>query len=90
MTFAITSLASDTWTADDAARWAQAGVYLRGALFCAEAATAVLTPLPAETQWSSEGLRALHEALLDFRERAASVLSALRQRVHEWETEVPA
>ena len=90
MTFAITSLASDTWTADDAARWAQAGVYLRGALLCAEAATAVLTPLPAETQWSSEGLRALHEALLDFRERAASVLSPLRQRVHEWETEMPA
>lgn len=58
---------TDAWTPYDVSMWQQAGVQLRLALDFTQTAATTLDPLVDETEWSSDGLRSLHETLAEQR-----------------------
>ena len=58
---------TDEWTPYDLSMWQQAGAQLRVALDFTQTAAATLDPLVEETEWSSDGLRSLHETLVEQR-----------------------
>lgn len=70
--------------ASDAA-WArsQALREIRAAVDAVNAAAAVLVRLTVDTEWDSDGVRALHQALVEFAGRTSAEEAALQDREHE-------
>lgn len=64
---ATTLPTTDGWAPYDLSMWQQAGAQLRVALDFAQTAAATLEPLVGETEWQSDGLRALHDTLAEQR-----------------------
>jgi hypothetical protein len=82
------SFPGDDWTPDDYWTWQQAGLQLRAAVDSAVAASDVLAPLPHETEWQSDGLRALLGEIGTYLSRTSLTLSELVSCESAWK-EVP-
>ncbi|MFS0853570.1 hypothetical protein [Microbacterium sp. 179-I 3D4 NHS] len=78
------SFPSDHWTSDDYWAWQQAGLAIGAAVDCAVTASAVLAPLPEQTDWQSDGLRALLGVLGAYRSRTSLTLSELSSCESAW------
>lgn len=65
--YSIALPTTDGWTPYDVSMWQQAGVQLRVALDVTQTAATALDPLVEETEWASDGMRSLHETLVEQR-----------------------
>ncbi|MBT2483921.1 MULTISPECIES: hypothetical protein [unclassified Microbacterium] len=72
-------VSTDLWA------WVSARQDLRGAIAAVESAGAELRPLADAANWQSDGMRALHDLLLQLGDRTGSQVGDLS--VREWELE---
>lgn len=78
-------VSTGSWSADELwARYAAAQA-LDDAISCLEQAGAALSPLVAQSDWRSRGVRALHDLLDELVTRTSAEITGLRTRA--WELE---
>lgn len=76
---------AESWSSDGLWSWFLAGREVSAALDAVEQAAGALLDLAADADWKAEGVRALHELLLDLQRRAEAVMAELH--VRGWEIE---
>lgn len=81
-------IAAEAWTSQSLWDLACARRAVADAIDALEDAGAALMPLVGDSEWQAEGVRALHELIVEFRARAASDIGELRSRL--WEIDASA
>lgn len=76
-------IAADAWGSDAVWSWYCARHAVGDAIVALEDAGAALLPLIDQSDWHAEGVRALHELILELRARTASEVGELSGRLWE-------
>jgi hypothetical protein len=74
---------ADAGSSDEMWAWFQAGQSLAAAIDAFEAAGAALVSLTADTEWASDGVRALHQKLVDAQASGEVEIGRLHTRSSE-------
>lgn len=71
------------WTSDNLWAWFSARRAVCDAISALEDAGASLLPLVAESDWHADGVRALHELIIELKDRATAETGQLGSRLWE-------
>ncbi len=75
--------AAGAWSSDNLWAWYSARRAVCEAISALEDTGASLLPLVAESDWQAEGVRALHELIIDLKDRTAGECAQLGSRLWE-------
>lgn len=75
--------AAGAWTSDNLWAWFSAQRAISEAISALEDAGASLLPLVAASDWQAEGVRALHQLIIELKDRAAAETGQLSSRLWE-------
>lgn len=76
---------AESWSSEGLWSWFVAGRETRVALEAVEEAAGGLLQLSVDADWQAQGMRALHDLLVELQRRAEAVMAELH--VREWEIE---
>ncbi|KDA05247.1 hypothetical protein DC31_03460 [Microbacterium sp. CH12i] len=76
---------AEAWSADSLLAWFSAQRAVAEAIDALEDGGAALLPLVSESDWHAQGMRALHELIVDLKDRVAAESGQLHSRL--WELE---
>ncbi|MHC9044446.1 hypothetical protein [Microbacterium saperdae] len=74
---------AESWSSEGLWSWFVAGREARAALDAVEEAAGSLQQLSTDADWQSQGMRALHELLVELQRRAEALMAELH--VRDWE-----
>lgn len=75
--------AAEAWTSDNLWAWFCAQRSISEAVSALEDAGASLLPLVTASDWQAEGVRALHELIIELKDRATAEAGQLSSRLWE-------
>jgi hypothetical protein len=76
-------ITAESWSSEGLWSWFVAGRETRAALDAVEEAAGSLHQLAADADWQAQGMRALHDLLVELQARAEALMAELH--VRDWE-----